>query len=161
MMYRGERSTSVRKINRKFPYVHPGVKRGHVAKLLVAVDQSGSVGDEALEQVFSVLSQLSKKVTFVVCAFDTEMDKPWEWKKGMKPEPMRVRSGGTDFEAPTRWVNDPKRRGEFDGMIIITDGIAPRPSNSRVKRGWILTPGCKLEWQTDEMVVTIDPEKKG
>lgn len=161
MMYRGERATSVRKINRKFPYVHPGVKRGHVAKLLIAVDQSGSVGDEALEQVFSVLSQLSKKVTFVVCAFDTQMDKPWEWKKGMKPEPMRVRNGGTDFEAPTRWVNDPKRRGEFDGMIIITDGIAPRPSNSRVKRGWILTPGCKLEWQTDEMVVTIDPEKKG
>lgn len=160
MLYRGERSTSVRKINRKFPYIHPGVKRGHVAKLLIAVDQSGSVGDEALEQVFSVLSQLSKKVTFVVCAFDTEMDTPWEWRKGMKPEPMRVRSGGTDFEAPTRWVNDPKRRGEYDGMIIVTDGIAPKPSNSRVKRGWILTPGCKIDWATDEMVVNIEPEKK-
>lgn len=160
MLYRGERSTSVRRINRKFPYVHPGVKRGHVAKLLIAVDQSGSVGDEALEQVFSVLGQLSKKVSFTVCAFDTEMDKPWEWKKGRKPDPLRVRCGGTDFEAPTRWVNDPKRRGGFDGMIIITDGLAPKPSNSRVKRGWILTPGCKLDWKTDEMVVNIEPEKK-
>jgi hypothetical protein len=78
----------------------------------------------------------------------------------MKPDPMRVRSGGTDFEAPTRWVNDPKRRGEYDGMIIVTDGIAPKPSNSRVKRGWILTPGCKIDWATDEMVVNIEPEKK-
>lgn len=159
ILYRGERSSSIRKINRKFPYIHPGVKRGHVAKLLIAVDQSGSVGDEALEQVFSILSQLSKKVTFVVCPFDTEMDKPWEWRKGQKPEPMRVRNGGTNFEAPTRWINDPKRRGEFDGMIIITDGIAPKPGLSRVKRGWILTPGCKLDWQTDEMVVNIDSNK--
>ena len=65
----------------------------------------------------------------------------FEWKKGNKVEAKRVRGGGTDFNAPTQIVNDPKNRGRWDGMLILTDGECSKPVSSRVKRGWVVSPG--------------------
>ena len=49
---------------------------------------------------------------------------------------------GTDFECVTKHANSNSNR--FDGYIIITDGEAPKPSPSRLKRGWLLIPDTKL-----------------
>ncbi len=159
---RGERATSIKRINRRYPYVHPGVTRGYVAKLLIAIDMSGSVDNEQLALFFSELGQLTKKVSVTVLPFDCSADlrDSFEWKKGSKVEPKRVRGGGTDFNAPTKIVNDPKNRGRWDGMLILTDGECDRPGPSRVKRGWVVSPGHKLMFNTDEMSITLDPEPK-
>ena len=52
---RGGRATSIKRINKRYPYIHPGVKRGYEAKLLVAIDQSGSVDNEMLVEFFGML----------------------------------------------------------------------------------------------------------
>lgn len=159
---RGERSTTIKRINKRYPYIHPGVKRGYVAKLLIAIDMSGSVDNDQLALFFSELASLTKKVSVTVLPFDCTADlrDAFEWRKGTKVEPKRVRGGGTDFNAPTKIVNDPKNRGRWDGMLILTDGECDRPGPSRVKRGWVVSPGHKLLFATDEMSITLDPETK-
>lgn len=159
---RGERTTTIKRINKRYPYIHPGAKRGYVAKLLIAIDQSGSVDDGQLALFFSELASLTKKVSVTVLPFDCSADlrDAFEWKKGTKVEARRVRGGGTDFNAPTKVANDPKNRGKWDGMLILTDGECSKPIPSRVKRGWVVSPGRKLEFATDELAITLDPEPK-
>jgi len=156
---RGNSTTSMKRINKRYPYIHPGKKRGYAAKLLVAVDQSGSVSDQMLSAFFGELASLTKRVSVTILPFDYTVaaDQMVEWKKGTNPDIKRVRGGGTDFEAPTRFANDPKNRGRWDGMLILTDGECTKPGPSRIKRGWVLGQGCKLHFPTDEITISLDP----
>ncbi len=162
-LVRGKRSTSIKRINKKYPYIHPGVKRGYVAKLLIAIDESGSVSDDMLEMFFAELESLTKKVDVTLLHFDctAEMKHLYEWKKGMRPKLERVKSGGTNFSAPTELANDVRNRGRWDGMLIMTDGCAPKPCASRLKRGWVLGQGCHLEFEKDcdEIQIFLSKER--
>lgn len=158
---RGERTTSIKRINRRYAYIHPGVKRGYTARLAVAIDQSGSVDDGQLNAFFSELASLTRRTTVDILPFDCYLDPKdvFEWKKGTNPKLQRVRGGGTDFNAPTKFVNDPKNRGKWDGLLVLTDGEAPMPDASRVKRGWCLSKGHKLMFETGELQVFMDDSK--
>jgi predicted metal-dependent peptidase len=81
---RGNRTTSIKQINRRYPYIHPGTKRGYDVKLLIAMDQSGSVCNEMLEEFFGVLASLTKKVSIDVMYFDCGADvkEIIPWRKG-------------------------------------------------------------------------------
>jgi len=57
-----------------------------------------------------------------------------EWKKGQSKAWKRYTCGGTNFDAPTDYVNDHK---EFDAHICMTDMCAPKPKSSRVPRLWV------------------------
>lgn len=161
-LVRGHRRNSMKRINRRYPYIHPGTTRGYVAKLIIAIDQSGSVHDEMLELFFAELNSLTKKVDITILPFDCHcgMKDLVEWKRGTAPPAKRTKMGGTDFNAPTQLVNDPKNRGRWDGLLVMTDGCAPEPVSSRVKRGWVLGKGCKLEWGTEsELQINLDDKK--
>jgi predicted metal-dependent peptidase len=156
---RGNKTSSMKRINKRYPYIHPGQKRGYTAKLLIAVDQSGSVPNEMLSLFFGELAALTKRVSVTILPFDyTVAEKDMvEWKKGTNPDIKRVRGGGTDFEAPTKFANEPRNRGKWDGMLILTDGECSKPGPSRIKRGWVLGQGCKLHFPTDEITISLDP----
>lgn len=155
---RGERSTSIKKINRRYPYVHPGVRKGYTVKLLIAMDQSGSVDDEQLTAFFAELTSLTRQVDVDILPFDAgcRENEIFTWKKGTNPDIPRTRTGGTDFNAPTRLANDPKNRGRWDGMLILSDGECGKPEASRLKRGWIISKGKKLLFETNELVIQLD-----
>jgi predicted metal-dependent peptidase len=161
-LVRGNRTTSIKRINRRYPYIHPGAKRSYTAKLAVAIDQSGSVGDEMLNMFFGELDTLTRKVDVTIIPFDCgachESD-VFEWRKGTRPDLKRVKMGGTDFNAPTNFINDPKNRGRWDGLLIMTDGGAGQPGPSRIKRGWVLGQGCDIPWATDEIKIMLSKEK--
>jgi len=141
---RADRTTSVYRLNKKYPGIHPGNSRDYKPTLHIYLDQSGSVPDAAISLFFGELSNLSKQVTFKLFYFDTEVDEEnmLLWKKGTTPQTLRTRSGGTDFEAPTKHALKTKP----DGYLILTDGEASKPSHSRIRRGWVLVPGCSLAW---------------
>lgn len=132
----GERRRTMRRLHKKFPYVFPRVTRGRTASVAVAIDQSGSVSDNLLEEFFSVLARLSDLVEFTVVPFDTTVkeDKVFVWHKGEKLPVERVACGGTCFNAPTDWVN---KRGEFDLLIIATDMGAGMPKRCNIPRVWV------------------------
>jgi len=162
-LVRGHRTTSIKRINRRYPYIHPGVKRGYTAKLLIARDESGSVSNEMLMEFFGELNALTKKVEIDFIPFDCYCNNKdvTKWAKGTIPSKatMRTKGGGTDFNAPTNVFNDPKNRGRWDGLLIMTDGMAPAPGPSRGKRGWILGKGCKLEFESPELQVFVSKDK--
>ena len=139
MSRRANRHSNVRRLNRKYTGIHPGVQRGYTSSIAVYIDQSGSVSDTELELLFGELRSLAKHTEFVCFHFDTEVDEDSEmtWRSGKTPAAHRTRCGGTDFSAPTVHANKNKHR--FDGYLILTDGYASDPGPSRLRRGWVIT----------------------
>ena len=132
---RANKSSTVKRINRRYAYIHPGRKVKRTANIAVSIDQSGSVSDTMLAAFFNELNKLADLAEFTVIPFDTRVaeDKVYVWKKGEKKKWERVLCGGTCFEAPTDFVN----KGKWDGHIILTDMYAPKPKASRVQRMWM------------------------
>ena len=153
---RANRSSSIKRINRRYAYVHPGRKANRVARVAVSVDQSGSVDDNMLALFFAELNKLAQIAEFVVIPFDTRVDesKVFTWKKGQTKLPERVLAGGTCFDAPTDYVNNEG----FDGHIILTDMCAPKPKSSKCQRMWMTTKehAGRNYFSTNERVVAVD-----
>tara|TARA_R110002124_G_scaffold57184_2_gene160463 strand:- start:5563 stop:6759 length:1197 start_codon:yes stop_codon:yes gene_type:complete len=152
---RASRSSSVKRINRRYAYIHPGKKVKRQAKIAIAIDQSGSVSDQLLETFFSELSSLSKLAAFTVIPFDTQIDEKliYEWKKGKSHKGERVMCGGTCFNAPTDYVN----ANSFDGVIILTDMEAPKPKACKAQRMWMTDQqgAARPYFKTNERVIAI------
>ena len=154
---RAFKSNTVKRINKRFPYIHAGRKTNRTANIAIAVDQSGSVDDEMLGMFFAELSNLAKIVTFDIVPFDTEVGKDHitVWEKGKKyTRAQRVMHGGTDFDAPTKYVNETPK---YDGLIVLTDMQAPAPTPCRVRRLWITTRENKENpyFKTNELVIAV------
>jgi predicted metal-dependent peptidase len=153
---RADKSNTMRRINRRFPYIHAGRKVNRVANIAISIDQSGSVSDAELNAFFNELNKLSDLATFTVIPFDTRVaeDKVYVWKKGEKRKWERVMYGGTCFNAPTDYVN----KGNFDGHIVLTDLQAPKPKSSRCRRMWMASKYNvdHMPFKTQERVIAID-----
>ena len=152
---RAERKSSIRRINKRYPYVHPGKKTDRRANIAVSIDQSGSVSNSMLAAFFAELNTLASLAQFTVVPFDTRVDedKVFVWKKGETRKVERVLTGGTNFDAPTEWVNS----RSFDGHIVLTDLCAPKPVKSQPQRMWITTEyySKRPYFSTNERIVAI------
>ena len=153
---KANKSSTIKRINRRYAYVHPGRKVNRTAKIAISIDQSGSVDDGMLAQFFAELNKLAKLAEFTVIPFDSEVgeDKIYVWKKGENRKRERVMYGGTDFNAPTKYVNE----HNFDGHIILTDMMAPKPIASKCQRMWMTTAYYAKHpyFSTNERVVAIE-----
>ena len=153
---RASRRSSVKRINKRYAYIHPGKKVQRQAKIAIAIDQSGSVSDDMLSAFFAELNSLAKLAEFTVVPFDTNVDesKVYIWKKGKQQKAERVLCGGTDFDAPTKYVND----NSFDGVIILTDMEAPKPKACKAQRMWMTDArgASRPYFKTSEKVIAID-----
>tara|TARA_R110000824_G_scaffold184337_3_gene365288 strand:- start:681 stop:1115 length:435 start_codon:yes stop_codon:yes gene_type:complete len=138
-----------------------GAKRGYTSSIAVYIDQSGSVGNKELEQAFGELRSLAKRTEFTTFHFDTAVDEKSEtkWKKNKTPQTGRTRCGGTDFDCVTVHAN--KNRHRFDGYVVITDGEAPKPQSSKLKRCWLLVPGTKLIFTPDRLDSVAKMKRSG
>ena len=148
---RANKSNTHRRINRKYPYIHPGKHKSYTSNLAVYIDQSGSVTSDTLTLFFGTLEKLAKNVTITIYTFDTSVDEKSEyvWRKGKRNvKPFRTRTGGTCFECVEQHYR--KNVGRFDGYIVLTDGMAPKPSSTVGQRCWVLEPGCKLYFPHDK-----------
>jgi predicted metal-dependent peptidase len=153
---RADKNSTVRKVNKRFPRIHAGKKVNRVAKIAISIDQSGSVSDEMLALFFTELNELASLATFTVIPFDTRVDQKlvYVWKKGKSHVWERVMCGGTDFNAPTKYVNE---EGDWDGHIVLTDMCAPKPISSRPSRMWLTdkSNAANPYFKTSELVVAI------
>lgn len=153
---RADKRSTPRRINRRFPKIHPGKRVRRHAKIAISIDQSGSVSDAMLAAFFSELNNLATIAEFTVIPFDTEVaeDKVYTWKRGESRVWERVLTGGTCFNAPTNYVNE----RNFDGHIILTDMMAPKPVASRCQRMWLTDQNgaSRPYFQTNERVIAIN-----
>ncbi len=153
---RANKTSTIKRLNRRYAYIHPGRKAQRQAKIAVSIDQSGSVSDSMLAAFYSELEKLAQLAEFTIVPFDTEVstENVHVWKKGERREKTRYMHGGTDFNAPTKWVNE----NTFDGHIVLTDMEAPKPVPSKCQRMWMTTKACaeRPYFQTNERVIAID-----
>ena len=138
--------------------------RGLVRRSIIVGNGDGRAGAAAIStgarsklwiKVFTWLNEFAKFATFTVVPFDDQVfeEKIYVWKKGDKRKRERVLCGGTNFDAPTRWVNS----NNFDGHIVVTDMMAPKPIRSNCQRMWITEESC-LHYAFDgcrEKVMTL------
>ena len=152
---RSDRRSTPRRINRRFPKIHPGKRIRRHAKIAISIDQSGSVDDNMLSLFFAELNKLSELASFTIIPFDTRVNEDliYVWKKGETRDWERVMCGGTDFNPPTKYVNEKK----FDGHIILTDLMAPKPIASTCQRMWMTTEEYANQpyFTTSEKIIAI------
>jgi predicted metal-dependent peptidase len=150
-----DKHNSMKRINRRYPYIHAGRKTSRTANIAISIDQSGSVDDNMLSAFFEQLNKLAEIATFTVIPFDDQVfeEKVYTWKKGQKHKRERVLCGGTNFDAPTDYVN---QKG-YDGHIILTDMYAPKPKPSKCQRMWMTSEQCAQHpyFTTSEKVIAI------
>jgi predicted metal-dependent peptidase len=153
---RSDKRSTPRRLNKRYPRVHPGKRVRRHAKIAISIDQSGSVDDAMLAAFFGELNKLAEIAEFTVVPFDTVVaeDKVYVWKKGKTQKTERVMCGGTCFDAPTKYVND----RNFDGHIVLTDLCAPKPIRSQCQRMWMTTKAhaARPYFQTQERIIAID-----
>lgn len=124
---RADKRSTIMRINKRYAYVHPGHKVNRHANIAVCVDMSGSVDDAMLLTFLSELDGLANLAEFTFVPFDTDVqeDCVFVWKKGKRGLGARTKCGGTNFQVVTDWV---QAQGKFDGMIVLTDLEAPKPT---------------------------------
>jgi predicted metal-dependent peptidase len=113
----------------------PGVKVQSRSHVVVAVDTSGSIGREQLEDFFAEVRGIWRagaEVTVIEC--DDEVRKVWPFR-GAAPERCGG-GGGTDFDPVIRWVNEHGAR--VDGLIYLTDGFGNRSVACRRRVLWVV-----------------------
>ena len=152
---RASKRSTVKTLNKRYRYIHAGKKVTRRANIAISIDQSGSVDNGMLAAFFAELNSLAKLATFTVIPFDTKVaeDKVYVWKKGENKKWERVMHGGTCFDAPTEYVN----KHGFDGHIVLTDMMAPKPKASKCQRMWMTTEyyAKRPYFKTNERVVAI------
>lgn len=147
--------STIRRLNQKYPRIHPGSRKERVPDIAVSIDQSGSMSDDMLEEVAGELNQLAEMVDFTVIPFDTDIseDEIFEWDQGEKFKMIeRFRCGGTDLAPATRWVNE----RDFQGHIMFTDMQAEKPPASHCKRMYCVPEGGAPMFETTDTVIELE-----
>jgi len=156
--HRAETRSAMNRLSRKYPGLQAGTDHNRQARINVYIDQSGSMSDDDIALAFSELKGLAERVEINVYHFDTQVDvtSKMRWRRGnASPKCLRTRSGGTDFDAPTIHAKENKP----EGYIIITDGGAPKPDSSLIRRCFILVPGQTLAFEPDSKDIVVKMTK--
>ena len=122
--------------SRRYGFQYMGCKRDFVTRLLVAIDVSGSVDDKQVAQALSIINRFFKYgvENVDVILFDVALHgEVMSMKKAQKSIKIEGR-GGTSFQEPIDYFLD----NHYDGLIMITDGYAPKPELPKAFYGNIL-----------------------
>ena len=112
--------------NRRTGFLQMGNTRQFSTRLLVAIDVSGSITTETLENFYSSVNRLFRygSTEIDVCQFDAELG-PVTPMKRARTEILVKGRGGTSFQPIVDYTAE---HPEYDGLLILTDGQAPAPT---------------------------------
>lgn len=122
------RSLTRMRPNRRFGYASMGSKREFTTKILVAVDNSGSISDDELALAMGFINNFFKYGIDQIDAiqFDHEIHPNTLQQLTKKMNRMKIEGrGGTDFNGVFEYAQ--KTSPVYDGVIIVTDGWACVP----------------------------------
>lgn len=113
------------KPNRRTGFEQMGSAREFTTRLLVAVDVSGSISESTLSNFYSVINKMFKYgIDQIDCVqFDCELGPVRNIRKASRHIEVTGR-GGTLFQPIFDYLLE---HNYYDGLIILTDGIAPHP----------------------------------
>lgn len=126
--------TTKLKENQRFPG-SPKVVLKPRNRILVLIDESGSVSENELYDFLNEIAHLSKNVDLEIRPFDTEVGKPVRYKAGSN-EFKRTNCGGTYFTPCVKFFNE----SDYTSCLIFTDGHAEVPTvKSNKSLLWVIS----------------------
>ena len=120
----------------------PSVTRENL-EIAVAVDTSGSMGDDdlqdALSEVIGIVSAYENvRLTVLSCDADVHTVSQVESVTDVKSLKMQG-GGGTDFRPVFKYLEENKPNTKF--LVFFTDGYGDFPERTFIKTLWVLTKG--------------------
>lgn len=139
--FRGSILSSHRKLtrmrpNRRLDFEQMGSMRKFNTRLLIAVDVSGSVTDTTLANFYSVVNKFFRYGIdqIDVTQFDCRMTDVVSLSKAKRQVDVLGR-GGTSFQPVFDYMAEHQ---EYDGLVILTDGFAPKPRIAECMKAKVL-----------------------
>jgi predicted metal-dependent peptidase len=132
--------------NRRTGFIHPGSKRLHIDRYLVAVDTSGSIDSKLLTEFLGVMNGLVDFIPIDIMQFDWEkQSEPVAYDRHRQQFEFKGR-GGTSFQP----VMDTVSKFRYKGVVILTDGeaAAPTPPTNNARILWVMPEGHQppVDW---------------
>ena len=124
------------KPNRRYGFEYMGSRYDFTTAILVAVDVSGAVPSEKLQDFFFIINRFFKYgiEKLDVIQFDAEVKPEILTLKKEKKKVQVTGRGGTNFQAVIDFYES---NPAYDGLILFTDGEAPCPKIHRtLKKLW-------------------------
>lgn len=131
--------TSKLRENQRFPG-QPKVILKTTAKILVLIDESGSVSQTELNDFLNEIHHMSKNIDIEIHPFDTQVMKEVKYSK--RGEFKRTNCGGTSFTAAVDFYNE---NPKYNSCIIFTDGHAEQPPVCHKKLLWVISSNGTTE----------------
>lgn len=151
--YSEEREASRSRPNRRMGLMSPGSKRMDAPKLMIAIDQSGSVSNEMISQFMNeihwMLNSVKDKVEVVY--FDTKIHHSVTLDKLSDVNKQRYANGGTNFDCIVDYANNKRP----DLVIILTDGEADAPKEHKFPILWGIVGELKITEHLKGRVIRI------
>ena len=129
-------SSSRMKLNRRFDLESPGKRRTYKARILFAVDTSGSMSDHDLARGGALVNSVLHHAEVDYVDFDTKVYTVVKTLKKAQSEFKFEGRGGTNFQEVIDYVQEHK----YDGLVIFSDMCAPAPTRpNKTKVLWLST----------------------
>lgn len=150
--------------HKRFGWDFPGAKPIHAARILVAVDTSGSVSGAELSQFLAEIAKIADVAEVVIAEIDWDVQAVWNFDRSQAKRHAFKGRGGTSFKTlrdvlrskgdltnVQRGTPDvsgakmksgviPQFRQPFNGIVYLTDGEAEFPENYfRIPTLWVMT----------------------
>jgi predicted metal-dependent peptidase len=113
------------------PAVYPSM-RSHETNIVVAVDTSGSISEEEIQEFISeidaIKSQVRASITFLTCDSDLNYGCPWRfeaWENFQFDVEIRG-GGGTDFKPVFEWVEAQDKAPDLLVYFTDAEGFFPK-----------------------------------
>jgi len=103
-------------------------------KILVLIDESGSVSQTELLDFMNEIHHLSKKTDIEIRPFDTQVMNPVKYTGNGSFQ--RTQCGGTLFSPCVEFY---EKHPEFTSCIVFTDGFAEEPPVTNKKMLWVIS----------------------
>ncbi len=146
------------KRNRRYGLANPGWRRESQLNIFIAVDVSGSVSDDYIQQFFSEIDSMANNRMMDIEVFEVDMqiNQRFKYKKGQKINVLG--RGGTDYNIFFEGI----KKESPDLIIYLGDGeSAPVLVKPKVPVIWGMMPNCTPPNSWGKIVnITLDGEKK-
>lgn len=137
---------TMKRPDRRFGYPYAGKKRGYTDRKLVAIDTSGSIGEDELSQFLAEVNKLAEIQPVDLVVFDDGIQQgPMPFNKKHTGFDFKGR-GGTDFTDVFKMAEE----RHYQSVIMLTDGCAGAVEYPAGVRDvlWVLTGSGNppVEW---------------
>ena len=126
--------------NRKMGELFKGRIPDRIAKIVVAIDTSGSISQNEFQkfmgEVYGLQKNYPSDITVIQC--DAEIQSVDKLKKGQTYAKPMFGRGGTDFTKVFEYIRE--KRLNPDVLVYLTDGCGDFPEQPRYGVIWTITP---------------------